>query len=249
MEALKVTGLSKEFGGIRALKNVSFSIQTGEHLAIIGPNGAGKTTLLNILSGQITATSGRIYLFGRDITRMVSYRRAHLGLSRSFQVISLFPNLTVLHNALLSVLGTQPSPFQLLHSVTAHKPTITKVRELLEAMNLWERRDAIVKELGYGEQRRLEITLSLASKPRILLLDEPSCGLTMAECTDMINMISNISKNISVVMIAHDMDLVFGLAHRILVLYYGEVIADGVPEEIQANLRVREVYMGADEIA
>ena len=247
MEALKIEGLSKNFGGVQALKDVSFTVEAGERLAIIGPNGAGKTTLFNLLNGQEKATAGRIYFFEQEITTMPTHRRAHLGQGRSFQLTSLFPNLTVLDNVLLAVQGTKPSRYQLFRPITAYKHLFAKAQELLTAMALWERRNDPVKALGYGEQRRLEIALSLASEPKLLLLDEPSSGLTPAECADMITMIRNLGTDITVVVVAHDMDLVFGLAERIMVLHYGQVMADGTPEEIQADSRVKEIYLGVEE--
>ncbi len=246
-EALKIEGLSKNFGGVQAVKDVSFTVQAGERLAIIGPNGAGKSTLFNLINGQEFATAGRIYFFGQDITTMPTHRRAHLGQGRSFQLSSLFPKLTVLDNALLAVQGTKPSRFQWFRPITVYKHLLTKAQELLETMALWERRDDLAQALGYGEQRRLEIALSLASEPKLLLLDEPSSGLTASESADIITMIRNVGPDITIVVIAHDMDLVFGLAERIMVLYYGQVIADGTPEEIQANSRVKEIYMGIEE--
>jgi len=247
MEALKIEGLSKNFGGVQALKDVSFTVEAGERLAIIGPNGAGKTTLFNLLNGQEKATAGRIYFFEQEITTMPTHRRAHLGQGRSFQLTSLFPNLTVLDNVLLAVQGTKPSRYQLFRPITAYKHLFAKAQELLTAMALWEKRNDLVKALGYGEQRRLEIALSLASEPKLLLLDEPSSGLTPAECADMITMIRNLGTDITVVVVAHDMDLVFGLAERIMVLHYGQVMADGTPEEIQADSRVKEIYLGVEE--
>ncbi len=247
MEVLRVEGLFRDFGGVHAVKDVSFSVEVGERLAIIGPNGAGKTTLLNLLNGQEKVTAGRIYFLGQDITDLPTYRRAHLGQGRSFQLTSLFPNLTVLYNDVLAIQGTKPSRFQLFHPITAYKHIFAKAQELLTAMALWEKRDDLVQALGYGEQRRLEISLSLASKAKLLLLDEPSSGLTADESIEMTNMIRNLGADITVAIVAHDMDLVFGLASRIIVLHYGEIIADGKPEEIQANPRVREIYMGIEE--
>jgi branched-chain amino acid transport system ATP-binding protein len=247
MEALKVEGLSKNFGGVQAVKAISFTVEAGERLAVIGPNGTGKTTLFNLLNGQERPTSGRIYLFGQDITTMPTYSRTALGQARSFQFTSLFPNLTVLNNTLLAIHGTKPSRYQMFRPITSYKSLLAKTRELLEAMDLWERRDAVVKNLGYGEQRRLEVSLSLTSVPKLLLLDEPSCGLTAAESADMITMIHNLGEEVTVVMVAHDMDLVFGLANRIIVLHYGEIIADGTLQEIQADPKVQEIYMGVEE--
>jgi len=246
MEALKIEGLSKNFGGVQAVKNVSFTVQSGERLAIIGPNGAGKTTLFNLLNGQLKPTSGRIYFFKQDITVMPTYSRAALGQARSFQLTRLFHNLTVLKNTLLAIHGTKPSRFHLFQSVTNYKSLLTKARELLITVDLWEKRNTLTKDLSYGERRRLEVSLSLASEPRLLLLDEPSCGLTAAESADIITMITNLGKDITVIIVAHDMDLVFGVAERIIVLHYGEVVADGTVEEIQANPRVREIYMGVE---
>jgi branched-chain amino acid transport system ATP-binding protein len=246
VEALRIEGLSKHFGGVQAVKDVSFTVQAGERLAIIGPNGAGKTTLFNLLNGQEKPTTGRIYFFGQDITTMPTYRRAHLGQGRSFQLTSLFPKLTVLHNVLLAVQGTQPSRFQLFRPITAYKHLFTKAQELLEATALWEKRDEVVEALGYGEQRRLEIALSLASEPKLLLLDEPSTGLTAAESAGIITMIGKLGPDVTAVVVAHDMDLVFGLAERIMVLHYGEIIVDGTPEEIRASSKVKEIYMGIE---
>ena len=247
MEALRVDGLSKNFGGLQVLRNVSFTIETGERLAIIGPNGAGKTTLFNLLNGQDPATAGRVYLFGQEITNMAIHRRAHLGMARSFQVTASFLELTVLDNIVLAVQGLKPSRFQMFRSITTYDGLYVKARELLESIDLWEKRDDLVRNLSGGEQRRLEIAFSIASEPRLLLLDEPSCGLTSAEGTEVMNRIRNLGTDITVVVVAHDMDLVFGLADRIMVLYYGEIIADGTPEEIQADSRVKEIYMGVEE--
>jgi len=247
MEALKVEGLSKDFGGVHAARDVSFSVEAGEHLAIIGPNGAGKTTLFNLLSGQLTATAGRVYLFGQDITRMPTHRRVDLGLARSFQLTTLFLNLTVLDNTLLALQGTQPSRFQMFRSATAYKHLFTKAQELLDSMDLWEKKDDLVQAISYGEQRKLEIALSLASEPKLLLLDEPSTGLTATESADIISMIRNLGSDITVIIVAHDMDLVFGVAERIIVLHYGEIIAEGTPEEISADSKVKEIYMGGEE--
>ncbi|MBA7487202.1 Lipopolysaccharide export system ATP-binding protein LptB [subsurface metagenome] len=247
MEALRVKDVSKDFGGVHAVSNVSFSVEVGEHLVIIGPNGAGKTTLFNLLNGQLSPTSGRIYFFGRDITTMSTHRRAHLGQARSFQIISLFSNLTVLDNTLITLHGTKRSRFQMFRPSNRYEHLLTKAQEVLAAVALWEKKDEFVKNIAYGEQRRLEIALTLAPEPKLLLLDEPSCGLTSAESADITDMIHELGGDITVLLVAHDMDLVFGVAERIIVLHYGEIIADGPPEEIQADPRVKEIYMGIEE--
>ena len=249
MEALKIEGLSKNFGGVQALKDVSFTVQAGERLVVIGPNGSGKTTLFNLLNGQCPATSGRIYLFEQEVTNVPTHRRAHLGQGRSFQLTSLFQKLSVLENTRLAVQGTKSFRYQLFRPISAYEQLLAKAQELLEQMKLWEKRDTAVESLGYGEQRRLEIALSLASEPKLLLLDEPSSGLSSVESADIIPLIRNLGKDVTIIIIDHDMDLVFGLAERIIVLNYGEVIADGTSEEIQDNPRVKEVYMGIEEEA
>ena len=247
MEALRVDGLSKNFGAVWALHNISFSIEAGERVAVIGPNGAGKTTLFNLVSGQLSTKTGRIYFLGQDITTMATHRRVHLGLARSFQLTNLFPNLTVLDNVLLALQGTQASRFQMFRPNMSYERLSLKAQNLLGLIDLWEKRDDIVEEIGYGEQRKLEIALSLASEPKLLLLDEPSSGLTLAESADVINILRNLGKDTTVLVVAHDMDLVFGLAERIIVLHYGEIIAEGTPEEIKVDSKVKEIYMGIEE--
>lgn len=244
MEALRAQELSKHFGGVAAVKKVSFSIKEGQKVALIGPNGAGKTTLFNLLNGQYKPTSGRVFLFGHDVTSLPTHARAHLGQARSFQITSLCTELSVQMNALLAVQGTKSCRFQLFRNIHTFTDINERAKEILVGMNLWERRNSQVKELGYGEQRRLEIALSLASEPRLLLLDEPSCGLTPEESADMITMIRNLGENLTILLVAHDMDLVFGIAERIIVLHYGELIIDGTPDEIQNNPQVKEIYMG-----
>jgi branched-chain amino acid transport system ATP-binding protein len=247
MEALKVEGLCKNFGGVSAVSNVSLSITVGERLAIIGPNGAGKTTLFNLVNGQLSATAGRIYFFGEDVTDLPTYRRAHLGQARAFQIISLLQRMTVLDNALVTLHGTRPSRFEMFRHVREFRNVFDLAAETLKALDLWERRDEPVEHLGYGEQRRLEIGLGLAMKPKLLLLDEPSAGLTKEESADIINIIKKLGQEITVLVVDHDMGMVFELAERIIVLHYGQIIADGTPEEIQADQRVREIYMGIEE--
>lgn len=249
MEALRLEKVSKDFGGVRALADVSFEVEVGQRLAIIGPNGAGKTTLFNVLNGQLSPTHGRIFLFGGEITRLSTDRRAHLGLGRSFQMTSLFSNLTVTRNVLLALNGTHKRRFQMLRSMDAYKDASEKAEALLRAWDLWEYRDEMVRNLAYGSQRKLEIAISLAAEPKVLLLDEPSAGLTAAESEEISKKISALGGDITVVLVAHDMDLVFGVAERIIVMHQGRIITDGSVDEIRADAQVRDIYMGGEESA
>ena len=246
MEALRLESLSKSFGGVDVLTDVSLSVNEGERVALIGPNGAGKTTTFNLVNGQYSVTSGSIYLYGQDITNLPVHRRSQLGIARSFQITSVYANLSVLDNAVLTAHGCRRSRFQMFRSVHGYKQEMALVREALESVGLWETRDEQVANLAYGQQRRLEIALTLASRPKLLLLDEPSCGLTSRESSSMIDVINRLPQDITMIVVAHDMDLIFGVAERIIVLYYGAVLADGSPEEIAADPRVKEIYMGVE---
>ena len=241
MEALKIEGLVKNFGGLEVLQGLSLRVEVGEHVAIIGPNGAGKTTLLNILTGTLSTTAGRICLFGRDITTMPTCERVHLALGRSFQISSLLPNLTVLDNILLALHGVKRSRWQIFRPITGYNEILVDAQKLLESIDLWKKKDEPVQAISYGEQRELEITLSLASEPKLLLLDEPTAGLSIAEIPPFIDMIKTLAKGTTVLFTSHDMDVVFGLADRVVVLYFGQIIAQGTPEEIQAAPKVREI--------
>jgi branched-chain amino acid transport system ATP-binding protein len=249
MEALKVEGVTKSFGGVRALQDISFSVKQGERLAIIGPNGAGKTTLFNVINGQFPASAGRIFFLGQEITTMPTHDRVSLGLARTFQLTSLFLNLTVLDNIMLALHGTRPSRFQMFRSVHSYQPVLERADELLGVLELREMKDLPVKTLSYGEQRKMEIALSLASDPKMLLLDEPGNGLTTAESTVLIKMIRNFASGLTLLIVAHDMDLVFSVADRIIVLHYGRMIAEGDREAIQADPSVKEIYLGIEEPA
>ena len=247
MEALKVDGLSINFGGVKAVNNVSFSMEAGERLAIIGPNGAGKTTLFNLINGQLSPTGGQIFFFGEDVSDLPTHQRAQLGQARSFQIISLLQNLTVLENALLTLHGTKPHRFKMFRQIQDFRDVFDKAVYELERVGLWEKRGELVKNLSYGEQRKLEIHLGLSMEPKLLLLDEASAGSTKEESADIIGIIKNLESDITVLIVDHDMEMVFELAERIIVLHYGEVIADGTPDEIQIDQRVREIYMGVEE--
>jgi branched-chain amino acid transport system ATP-binding protein len=249
MEALRVEGLSKNFGGVDALKDVTFAVEAGQKLAIIGPNGAGKTTLLNVLNGQHSANSGYIYFMGRDITHLSVYKRAHLGMARAFQSSTLFPSMSVLNNLLLAIHGIRPSHRHVFRSFKTYTEYGSEAETHLKSVSLWEKKDKMVSDLSHGEQKRLEIAMSLALKPKLLLLDEPSSGLTTEESADVAAILRNLGPTITILIVAHDMDLVFGIADHILVLHYGQVLCTGTPSDVQCDARVREIYMGVEDSA
>lgn len=229
MNALEIKKANKMFGGLTVLQDVSISVEEGERRAIIGPNGAGKTTLFNVISGILPLNSGEISLFGKKSEHLPPYRRARFGLARTFQQNNLFFNLTLLENIHLAVLP--------------HQSHFTP-KEFLEDWGWWEKRDIPVKELSYGEQRQVELLLALAQSPRLLLLDEPTAGMSSVETQKITSMIRNLSKEITVLIIEHDMEVVFDLADRITVLNYGRVLFEGTQEEVRSNRRVKEVYLG-----
>ncbi len=245
MALLETKGLFVYFGGLAAVQDVSFAVEPGERLALIGPNGAGKTTLFNVLSGQLKPSAGKVYFKEKDITDYSVYSRTHMGMARSFQITSLFLYQTVEVNALIALQGMQKSRYGVLRYFLKDKALRSTAQELLESMDLWELRAEIVSSLAYGQQRKLEIALSLASDPELLLLDEPSCGLTTTESADITSRIRDLGSKITVLMIAHDMDLVFGVAERVILLHYGEIACEGTCDEIRSNEMVKEIYMGS----
>jgi branched-chain amino acid transport system ATP-binding protein len=243
---LVIDRLSKHFGGLQALHDLSLEIQPGERRAIIGPNGAGKTTLFNLIGGQLSPSSGRISLFGREVTKLPPFRRAALGLARTFQITALFPNLTVMENMLLAVQALDSVRFVLYRPLTSYKHLLSKARSLLEQWNLWEKRHALVRQLSYGEQRQLEILLALAAMPKLLLLDEPTAGLSVAETPLVTALIQHLDPSITVLLIEHDMDVAFQVAQHITVLHQGRLLADGSPEVIRKDPTVAEIYLGVE---
>jgi branched-chain amino acid transport system ATP-binding protein len=247
MVILEAYKLAQNYGGLSVLSEISFSLGLGEKVALIGPNGAGKTTLFNVLSGFVPLSAGEIRLFGQEITYLPPEARASLGLARSFQISSLFPKLSVLTNVLLAIQGVQSTRYHMFRPIRSYRENLAKARELLGLVDLWGKRDSLVAELGHGEQRQMEIILSLASKPKLLLLDEPSAGLTAAESSKLIDMIHELVADTTVLLTAHDTDLVFELAERVMVLYYGRIIAKGTPEEIQNDPKVKEIYLGSGD--
>jgi len=244
--SLSIEGLSKNFGGLQALHDLSLEIQPGERRAIIGPNGAGKTTLFHLIGGQLSPSSGRISLFGREVTKLPPFRRAALGLARTFQIITLFLDLTVMENMLLAVQALDSVRFVLYRPLTGYRNIVSQARSLLEQWNLWEKRRTLVRHLSYGEQRQLEILLAVAQMPRVLLLDEPTAGLSPVETQQVVAMIQHLDPSITVLLIEHDMDVAFQVAQQITVLHNGRLLADGPPEAIRKDSTVAEIYLGVE---
>jgi branched-chain amino acid transport system ATP-binding protein len=243
--ALSVHGLGRTFGGLYAVREVSFDVEPGSRVAIIGPNGAGKTTLFNLISGEALPTSGRIELFGRDVTRVPPNKRTALGLGRTYQVTNLFGRLPVLQNMLLAAAGLDRAKFALVRPLRHYHHLHARAEALLSQFDLWALRDVIVSDLSYGDQRQLEIALALASSPRLLLLDEPTAGLAAAETRSLMELVGSLPKDVTILLIEHDMTVVFGTCERIIVLQAGSVVADGAPDAIRDDERVRRIYLGA----
>ena len=242
--ALQLHGLGKEFGGLRAVDGVSLAVAAGERRAIIGPNGAGKTTLFSLISGEASPTAGRIELFGRDVTRLAPHRRAALGIARTYQITNLFPQLSALENCVLAAQALLPSKLHLHRDLRHYPAVLARAREVLAAVGLDAQAEAPVRDLSYGEQRQLEIALSLAGRPRLLLLDEPTAGLSLAESRLMTALLAKLDPSITLLMIEHDMDVAFQLADQITVLHHGRVIADGPRTEVTASALVQDIYLG-----
>jgi branched-chain amino acid transport system ATP-binding protein len=243
--ALEIIGLNKAFGGLRVTQDVTLSIRTGERRLIIGPNGAGKTTLFNQISGDMRPNSGQIKLFGHDVTMLAPYARAHLGLSRTYQIITLFADDTLEHNVTLGLLGLLSSRWQMWRPLSSYRQLSAEARRSLDAVGLLHLADHPVSDIAYGEKRRAELAIALAQKPRVLLLDEPLAGLSNSERATVKSLIASIPKETTVVMIEHDMDTALDLAETVTLLNYGRVIVDGERDQVITDERTREVYLGA----
>jgi branched-chain amino acid transport system ATP-binding protein len=241
---LELKGLSKSFGGLHAVRGVTFKIMPGDRKAIIGPNGAGKTTLFNLITGIFPSSSGQGLLFGRDVTAWQSHRRTALGMARTFQITSLFPRLTVLDNVLLAIKGVQPSKFVMWRFLSSYRDVYAKANALLEQAGFADRANTEVRYLSHGEQRQLEIVLGLASNPSILLLDEPAAGLSSGESLEMTKFLTKLDRKLAILLIEHDMDVVFDVADEISVLHFGQLLESGTPEQIKQSARVQEIYLG-----
>jgi branched-chain amino acid transport system ATP-binding protein len=244
MSALEVRSLCKSFGGLRVTANVSLTVEPGERRLIIGPNGAGKTTLFNLITGELTPDSGSIQLFGRNITRIATRRRAHLGMARTYQIITLFPRDTILRNVTLALLGLSPLRWNPIGDLEREHHLAERAHEALARVGLTHIADRPLSETSYGERRRVEIAMALAQNPKVLLLDEPFAGLSVDERRAVHELLVAIPRDVTVVMIEHNMDVALDFAERITLLHFGEVIVEGTRAEVVNNPRTREVYLG-----
>jgi branched-chain amino acid transport system ATP-binding protein len=242
--ALEVARLNKRFGGLPATKEVSLTVMPGERRLIIGPNGAGKTTLFNLITGDLTADSGSVRLFGQELLGMRTQRRVHLGLARTYQILTLFPRERLIHNVVLSLLGLDKRRWNPWSALGAGRDLYDAAHAALDRVGLGASAERIVVETSYGERRRLEFAMALAQKPKLLLLDEPLAGLSQAERQTLRALLDTIPREVTIVMIEHDMDTALSFAERITVLHYGQVIVEGTRAEVVADPRTREVYLG-----
>ena len=241
---LCVEGLVRRFGGIVATDNVSLDVARGELHAIIGPNGAGKTTLISQLTGQLLPHAGTIRLAGADITHVPAYRRSALGLARSFQITCLLPDFSALDNVALAAQAHDGHSFHFWSNARKESRLRETARAALDRVGLGSRANALVSRLSHGEQRELELAVALATKPQVLLLDEPMAGLGITESARMVKLLQELRREVTIVLVEHDMDAVFALADRITVLVYGRVIASGEPSAIRQNEEVKRAYLG-----
>jgi branched-chain amino acid transport system ATP-binding protein len=244
VNALELRGLEKSFGGLRVTADVSLSVEPGERRLIIGPNGAGKTTLFNLITGELPADAGSIRLFEHDITRVPSRHRAHLGLARTYQILTLFPAETLLRNVTLSLLGLSRLRWNPFVRLDRQLALLAAARQTLSQVGLDHLAERPLAQTAYGERRRVEIAMALAQNPKVLLLDEPFAGLSSDERRDVQALLATISREVTIVMIEHDMDVALDFAERITVLHFGNVEVEGTRSEVVAHPRTREIYLG-----
>ena len=244
MTALAVQDLCKSFGGLRVTSNVNLRVEPGERRLIIGPNGAGKTTLFNLITGELPPDSGSIQLFDRDITKVASRKRTHLGMARTYQIITLFTHDTILRNATLALLGLSPLRWNPWATLQRQQHLVEEAHAALKRVGLDHIADRPLAETSYGEKRRVEIAMALAQNPKVLLLDEPLAGLSQGERQTVRALLDAIPREVTIVMIEHDMDVALDFAERITVLHFGRVEVEGTRTEVVAHPRTKEIYLG-----
>ena len=244
---LRIESLCKSFGAVRACHDLSLEVHAGEIHALIGPNGAGKTTLLNQIAGDLSSDSGRIFLTGQEITHLPLYRRAPLGLARSYQITSVFANLSVEENMLLAIQAHHGHSFRFWGRGLKDPQLLAELGPALETVGLNERAEAIAGNLSHGEKKQLEVGMALACKPQLMLLDEPMAGMGPGGSIELAKLIRKLKKEMTLLLVEHDMEAIFSLADRITVLVYGEVVATGSVDEIRSNPAVRQAYLGEED--
>jgi branched-chain amino acid transport system ATP-binding protein len=242
--ALQISGLGKRFGGIAATRDVSLSVMPGERRLLIGPNGAGKTTLFNQIAGDFLPDVGSIKLFGEDMTRLSTRKRVRMGLGRTYQVLTLFPRDTLRHNVVLALLGTLGGGWSAWGALARRRDMHDRAELALAQVGLGNAADRRVSETSYGERRRLELAMALAQSPRVLLLDEPLAGLSAEERETVRALLEAIPRDVTIILIEHDMDVALAFADRITLLNFGQVVLEGTRAEVIADPRTREVYLG-----
>lgn len=247
-ELLRTDGLKKYFGEVHAVDEVNVSFNEGIITSIIGPNGAGKTTLINVLTGNILPDSGKVFFKGEDITRLPTHSRIRKGMSRSFQIMNIFGRLTVFNNILIPVLSTLNKTLRAYSQLSDQRDAITEAERILEVVGLWDKKDSLAGQLSHGDQRLLELGIAIATKPELCFLDEPTSGMNPVERVTVLETIKKLSaeKETTFVIIEHDMDVVFFLSDRIVVMNRGKILADGNPVQIRENKEVREIYLGEE---
>jgi branched-chain amino acid transport system ATP-binding protein len=242
--AVAVENLAMRFGGLRAVDDVSLAVPAGERRILIGPNGAGKTTLFHCIAGALAPTSGRVLMFGEDVTVLAEHRRTARGMGRTFQISNVLAELTAFENVAAAILGVDRRKWIVFRPLAAFAEVREQAMQGLETVDLAHRAGVEVKRLSYGERRQLELALALASRPRVLLLDEPCAGLSPSERQRLSQTVAGLPRDITVIMIDHDIDVALALADRVSVLHRGRIILEGAPTEVQADAQVREVYFG-----
>jgi branched-chain amino acid transport system ATP-binding protein len=242
--ALELKSVTKQFGGLMAVNDVTLRLGQGERRGILGPNGAGKTTLFHLITGVLPLTSGEVLMYGQDVSDWKTHRRVAMGMARTFQITSLFPRLSVMDNVILAVQGLRKMKMVMWRPLSSFTEVFEKTEQLLTQAGFWELKDTEVRNLSHGEQRQLEIVLALASDPKVLLLDEPSAGLATGESREMADFLKSLDPNISILIIEHDLDVIFEVASHISVLHYGELLTDGPADQIRNDPRVQEIYLG-----
>jgi branched-chain amino acid transport system ATP-binding protein len=244
---LSLDRVTRRYGGVCAVDEVSLEVAPGERHVVIGPNGAGKTTLFKLISGLEPLSAGRIELFGSDISRLSAHKVARLGLARTYQITQIFPQLRVIENVMLAVLGSRPSKFRMLKPAMGDAEAVRKAEETLDRVGLGGLGDSLAAELGHGQQRQLEVGLALAGEPKLLLLDEPAAGLSGTDRGAIRDLVAGLPEEITVLLIEHDMELALGLADRVTCLHNGATVAEGTPDEIKSNQNVQDIYLGRGE--